>query len=882
MSKNRDRWLRYGLLALIALAFVLYPYFVNQMPELAFLKSIPAIWVFFGALFFAAIVLVGPELLNSDKLSEEELLEDFWRENQKIIQDRLKSAFDRHNYIAPSREEIPKDLRSPNKKTSWWDRLFRRKQWITTGGDRENCFWRFDTRREVEDLPTGRRSPLAANKTILEVFEDAKRRLLILGEPGSGKTTELLQLAKDLSEKAEDSRSPIPVIFELSAWRGEPMLDWMAAQLHGRYGLKLATCREWLRRDKVVPLLDGLDELGKGRIRDAIAAIDALQKDYQQQPDLVICCRIQDYREAIAEEKEGSETRYHLRGVDRAVRLCELNESQIRHYLQQRDAENLWEDLQVRSGFWELAKNPMFLNLMPIAYPERLPENAPEDPKTCQSLLFNAFLHRKLNPSQRSQSGQLEDYKPDEARKYLAWLAASMEREGINQREFLIEKLQPTWLESQQQRQRYQMIQGIIFGLIFGGIFGLTVGIMFGLILGGIFGLIFGIIESDKIELTEALDLSWIGIKRGIRQGLILGLIFGLIGVLSGVLTVGLIRVPIFRWIGGIMCGLILGIIFGLIGGIKAELKVRTKSNQGIWETAIKILITISLATLLSPLIVLVPIWVTGRAINWLEAVIQGGGFGILIGFLAGGGIALVQHFALRWALVNERKIPWNYTKFLGEASNINILRKSGGSYRFYHDKLRKYLARENNIAYNKICQPKKQYLRQSAITIIVILVLLGLLSGMGAIFEDSNENISLYPILQAKDTIWIDRITYRFRSIQRYHIVDFTASESLRKQGFTSNSTYLRRIIALPDETLEIRQGRIFIDDELLEDADIKMPKNFKRSRITLDSDEYYVIGNNPDYTDLETFGAIVSRQDIRGQVIMRIYPFDRMGLIR
>lgn len=557
------------------------------------------------------------------------------------------------------------------------------------------------------------------------------------------------------------------------------MLDWMAAQIHGRYGLNLATCKEWLQRDEVVPLLDGLDELGKGRIREAIAAIDALQEDYQQQPDLVICCRIQDYREAIAAEKEGSETRYHLRGVDRAVRLCELSEVQIRHYLQQRDAENLWEDLRVRSGFWELAKNPMLLNLLPIAYPERLPENAPEDPETCQSLLFDAFLHRKLNPAQRTQSGQLEDYKPKEARYYLAWLAASMEREGINQREFLIEKLQPTWLENQRQWQRYRLIVELIVGL-------------------------------------------------------------------------------------------------------KAELKIRTKPNQGIWETAIQTLITIGLAMFLSPLIVIVPALATGREFTWLEAAIQGGGGGIFIGFVAGGGIALIQHFALRLVLTCEGKMPWDYAKFLSEASNIGILKQSGGRYRFYHDKLREHLAEENNIVYKKAYQPKESSLIQSTIAVLLVLVLLGLSSGISTISTDSISNNSLYPVVQAKDTLFSDFITYRFRSIQRHHIVAFTASESLRNQGFTKHPSYIRRIIALPDETLEIRQGRIFIDDEPLEDTDIKMPENFERSRITLDSDEYYVMGNNPDYTNLETFGAIVSRQDIRGQVIMRIYPFDRMGFIR
>jgi hypothetical protein len=53
----------------------------------------------------------------------------------------------------------------------------------------------------------------------------------------------------------------------------------------------------------------------------------------------------------------------------------------------------------------------------------------------------------------------------------------------------------------------------------------------------------------------------------------------------------------------------------------------------------------------------------------------------------------MVQHFALRWVLSRRGRMPWNYAKFLTAASDAGILKQSGGRYRFYHDKLREYLA---------------------------------------------------------------------------------------------------------------------------------------------------------------------------------------------
>jgi predicted NACHT family NTPase len=134
---------------------------------------------------------------------------------------------------------------------------------------------------------------------MVEVLQrkDIGGKLLILGQPGGGKTTTLLNLAEELLEIAKrDDTAPMPFIFELSAWRDDSVdiLDWLIIQLKEEYNLTPGISRFWLERGDILPLLDGLDELGLERQKKCIKAINQyLGEDAKR--DLVVCCREEEY-----------------------------------------------------------------------------------------------------------------------------------------------------------------------------------------------------------------------------------------------------------------------------------------------------------------------------------------------------------------------------------------------------------------------------------------------------------------------------------------------------------------------------------------------------------------------------------------------------------
>jgi DNA polymerase III delta prime subunit len=495
---------------------------------------------------------------------------------------------------------------------------------------------------------------------------DIGGRLLILGQPGGGKTTTLLDLAEELLEKAkQDDKQPIPMIFELSAWRDDSVsiLDWLVLQLKQEYNLAPGISRVWLERGEILPLLDGLDELGLEKQRKCIRAINQyLAEDARR--DLVVCCREKEY---LAGEEQ-------LSTLHGAVCLQELSDGQIRDYLTQLQREDLWQSIQNNAEFLELARTPLLLSMMVVAYQGKAIQTKGE--------LFDAYIERRLEllPVGKGEPPR---------RKIMHLMVFLAKRLQGTQTEFLIEDMQPSWLQNRGQRLIYWLISMLIFGLILGLILGLIEVLILVLISGLILGLIAGLIyEQDTIKIVEIIQIEFtVETLRKFLKEFIFGLIVGLI---SG-LIVGLIL-----GLRGLISGLIVGLFSGLILGLKGEIVNKSIPNQGIWNSAKNMVVFTILFSLifffgqigLKPfLLQFIEAWEITLFIALSQHMI------VLYAFIFFGGQACLQHFVLRLVLWYNRYIPWNYAKFLNRAAERRLIQRVGGRYRFIHRLLLEHFA---------------------------------------------------------------------------------------------------------------------------------------------------------------------------------------------
>ena len=136
-----------------------------------------------------------------------------------------------------------------------------------------------------------------AGESIHTIFEDVSRKLLILGEPGSGKTILLLQLAQSLlADATAKEASAIPVVLNLSSWKRSfsVLEDWLIPELRRHYGLGARLANRWIENDSLVYLFDGLDEVSKDHRKSCLHALNGFQTSTRQ---IVICSRTVEYEE---------------------------------------------------------------------------------------------------------------------------------------------------------------------------------------------------------------------------------------------------------------------------------------------------------------------------------------------------------------------------------------------------------------------------------------------------------------------------------------------------------------------------------------------------------------------------------------------------------
>ena len=140
----------------------------------------------------------------------------------------------------------------------------------------------------------------------------------------------------------------------------------------------------------------------------------------------------------------------------------------------------------------------------------------------------------------------------------------------------------------------------------------------------------------------------------------------------------------------------------------------------------------------------------------------------------------------------------------------------------------------------------------------------------------------SMHPSFESGDYLIVDEISYRLSDPQRGDVVVFNA-------GFIpgyAGQRFIKRVIGLPGETVNITNGQVevikdgrtaVLDEKYLSDN----LKTYGDKNITLNSDEYFVLGDNRPYSYDSRMWGVVQKKDIIGKAFLRILPITNLSEI-
>lgn len=543
-----------------------------------------------------------------------------------------------------------------------------------------------------------------AIKIISQIFEK-KGRLLIVGNPGAGKTVLLLKLALKLLDNITDiENAKFPVVINLASWSDEykKFEDFLIENLKNGYGLPIDFWSKLLQKRRIIFLLDGLDEVASNQTKTfaaekQAACLTSLNNYLKRDMMAVICCRINEFVQI-------KKTTGQNAPVAAKVIIKDLNSNQIEKALSQAAnekvnktaAENLLSILNSdkKRIFLDVLCTPFYFITAievfdkSILYDEEIPCKTDE----LKNYLIDRFVETKLDCTPNPYK-----FNSKKTIKWLKWLAENLTAQ--QQVIFELKDLQPYHLER-------QFILGTFAG-IFCGIFweiwflgflgsnfwgiGLLSGFLFFQVLGS-FGLLRKLIITEDIKHWHlSFIFKWIFWKSYIIPILTIsitgGYLFGLIIRLLGFTQISRFRVSFFLVL------MILGIFI-----IKRSLFLVQAISfyPYIQKPYQRLLSGIKYQVLEFFAIGLIVSFFVSYTFNLGLYIIV---FGCLLtGFMGFLSTPFFRHFNLRICLAFEDKMPLRYVTFLDYATSLRILEKDGGHWRFRHQFLQDYFTRHKIV----------------------------------------------------------------------------------------------------------------------------------------------------------------------------------------
>lgn len=135
----------------------------------------------------------------------------------------------------------------------------------------------------------------------------------------------------------------------------------------------------------------------------------------------------------------------------------------------------------------------------------------------------------------------------------------------------------------------------------------------------------------------------------------------------------------------------------------------------------------------------------------------------------------------------------------------------------------------------------------------------------------------SMLPTIQLQDRVVVDKLFYKVSDIRRGDIVVFDPPLTEDTKG----EQWIKRVIGLPEETVEIKNGKVFIDNVALVEPYVLEKPDYQFGPIQIPKDSYLVLGDNRNNSRDSHYWGVLTADNIVGRAVITYWPLERFGAL-
>lgn len=165
-----------------------------------------------------------------------------------------------------------------------------------------------------------------------------------------------------------------------------------------------------------------------------------------------------------------------------------------------------------------------------------------------------------------------------------------------------------------------------------------------------------------------------------------------------------------------------------------------------------------------------------------------------------------------------------------------------------------------------------KQEIKEWIITIVVAILLVVIIRS----FLLDNRVVpttSMVPSIVPGDRLFVEKITHKVSGVERGDVIVFEPPENLHLEG-----DLIKRLIALPGDSVEVKNGKLYINDLTIEEPYVAEPIQYTMEKIVVPPGKIFVLGDNRNRSYDSHAWGVADMDSIKGKALITYWPFNRI----